>query len=136
MIPNLDEKPPFVSLMTKLGLEPDPWQAEVLEGKHQRLLLNFGRLAVGHAFPLFGSGRQRVRRLDEQASANPLELETALIARRRRHIDEPKVLFGGEPFESGRLEARRYHGLDKQLRHLFGGRGVHPPVEGHHRPEG
>jgi hypothetical protein len=26
--------------MRKLGLEPDPWQAEVLEGGHPRLLLN------------------------------------------------------------------------------------------------
>jgi hypothetical protein len=29
-----------VLLMRQLGLEPDPWQVEVLEGGHSRLLLN------------------------------------------------------------------------------------------------
>src|SRR5919201_7067030 len=42
---NLDGKPPFVRLMRNLGLEPDPWQAEVLEGGHPRLLLNCCRQA-------------------------------------------------------------------------------------------
>jgi hypothetical protein len=32
-------------MMRHLGLEPDPWQAEVLEGGHQRLLLNCCRQA-------------------------------------------------------------------------------------------
>jgi hypothetical protein len=32
-------------LLRKLGLEPDPWQIEVLEGKHPRLLLNCCRQA-------------------------------------------------------------------------------------------
>src|SRR5262249_31804212 len=36
----MSERPPAVQLMRKLGLEPDPWQAEVLEGGHPRLLLN------------------------------------------------------------------------------------------------
>src|SRR5215469_3250296 len=31
--------------MGKLGLGPDPWQVEVLEGGHQRLLLNCCRQA-------------------------------------------------------------------------------------------
>jgi len=105
-------------------------------GEHQRLPLSFGRLPLGHAFPLFGGRSQRVWRLDEQASANPLELETVLIVRRRRHIKEPEVLFGGQSLESGRLKAGRRHGLDKQLGHFLGGRGVHPPVDGNHRPEG
>jgi hypothetical protein len=37
--------PPTVELMRKLGLEPDPWQIEVLEGGHPRLLLNCCRQA-------------------------------------------------------------------------------------------
>src|SRR5437660_7593254 len=39
------EKPSFPDLMSTLGLEPDPWQREVLEGKHSRLLLNCCRQA-------------------------------------------------------------------------------------------
>jgi hypothetical protein len=35
----------LVQLMRKLGLEPDPWQVEVLEGDHGRLLLNCCRQA-------------------------------------------------------------------------------------------
>jgi hypothetical protein len=31
--------------MRNLGLEPDPWQADVLEGNHQRVLLNCCRQA-------------------------------------------------------------------------------------------
>ncbi len=38
-------RPPAVHLMRKLGLEPDPWQVEVLEGGHPRLLLNCCRQA-------------------------------------------------------------------------------------------
>ena len=38
-------RPPAVHLMRKLGLEPDPWQIEVLEGSHPRLLLNCCRQA-------------------------------------------------------------------------------------------
>src|SRR6516162_8404735 len=34
---------PAVSLMRTLGLEPDPWQVEVLETDHPRLLLNCAR---------------------------------------------------------------------------------------------
>src|SRR5438309_823177 len=37
--------PPFVTIMRKLDLEPDPWQVEVLEGGHPRLLLNCCRQA-------------------------------------------------------------------------------------------
>lgn len=36
---------PGVKLMRNLGLEPDPWQIEVLEGEHSRLLLNCCRQA-------------------------------------------------------------------------------------------
>src|SRR6266852_4655575 len=32
-------------VMRCLGMEPDPWQAQVLEGDHRRLLLNCSRLA-------------------------------------------------------------------------------------------
>ena len=32
-------RPPAVQVMRKLGLEPDPWQIEVLEAGHPRLLL-------------------------------------------------------------------------------------------------
>jgi hypothetical protein len=38
-------RPPAVQLLRNLGLEPDPWQIEVLEGAHSRLLLNCCRQA-------------------------------------------------------------------------------------------
>src|SRR5438034_3529693 len=38
-------RPPAVNLLRKLGLEPDPWQVEVLEAGHPRLLLNCSRQA-------------------------------------------------------------------------------------------
>ena len=38
-------QPPAVSIMRRLGLEPDPWQVEVLEAGHPRLLLNCCRQA-------------------------------------------------------------------------------------------
>jgi hypothetical protein len=38
-------RPPALQLMRNLGLEPDPWQADVLEGNHQRVLLNCCRQA-------------------------------------------------------------------------------------------
>jgi hypothetical protein len=38
-------RPPAVQIMRNLGLEPDPWQVEVLEGGHPRLLLNCCRQA-------------------------------------------------------------------------------------------
>src|SRR5688500_14526666 len=37
--------PPFVNIMRSLGLAPDPWQVEVLEAGHRRLLLNCCRQA-------------------------------------------------------------------------------------------
>ncbi len=43
----MPESIPFspVPIMRKLGLEPDPWQIEVLQGRHPRLLLNCCRQA-------------------------------------------------------------------------------------------
>src|SRR3954451_651930 len=38
-------RPAAVRLMRNLGLEPDPWQVEVLEAGHPRLLLNCCRQA-------------------------------------------------------------------------------------------
>src|SRR5262245_40355597 len=38
-------RPPAVGVMRNLGLEPDPWQVEVLESAHPRLLLNCSRQA-------------------------------------------------------------------------------------------
>jgi hypothetical protein len=38
-------RPPAVPIMRRLGLEPDPWQVEVLEAGHPRLLLNCCRQA-------------------------------------------------------------------------------------------
>src|SRR6476646_3260103 len=38
-------RPPAVHTMRNLGLEPDPWQVEVLEAGHPRLLLNCCRQA-------------------------------------------------------------------------------------------
>lgn len=43
--PSKRSRPPAVKLMRNLGLEPDPWQVEVLEAGHQRLLLNCSRQA-------------------------------------------------------------------------------------------
>jgi hypothetical protein len=37
--------PPAVNVMRHLGLEPDPWQADVLQSEHPRLLLNCARQA-------------------------------------------------------------------------------------------
>ena len=39
------DQPPILSVMHKLGLEPDDWQLDVLEGNHRRLLLNCSRQA-------------------------------------------------------------------------------------------
>jgi hypothetical protein len=33
-------RPPAVQLMQSFGLDADPWQLQVLEGGHRRLLLN------------------------------------------------------------------------------------------------
>src|SRR5262245_38869814 len=44
-LPRNDPRPPAVDMMRGLGLEPDPWQLEVLEGGHRRLLLNCCRQA-------------------------------------------------------------------------------------------
>src|SRR5712671_7682628 len=38
-------RPPAVRVMRNLGLEPDPWQIDVLEGGYSRLLLNCCRQA-------------------------------------------------------------------------------------------
>src|SRR5438132_12957505 len=38
-------RPPAIDLMRRLGLEPDPWQVDVLQSRHPRLLLNCCRQA-------------------------------------------------------------------------------------------
>ncbi len=38
-------RPPGVEIMQSLALEPDPWQLAVLDGRHERLLLNCSRQA-------------------------------------------------------------------------------------------
>ena len=43
--PHESDCTPAVKLMRNLGLEPDPWQIEVLQSKHPRLLLNCARQA-------------------------------------------------------------------------------------------
>jgi hypothetical protein len=43
--PTKAARPPAVHVMRNLGLEPDPWQVEVLEAGHPRLLLNCCRQA-------------------------------------------------------------------------------------------
>src|SRR5207253_6389359 len=43
--PSNPSRPPAVQIMRNLGLEPDPWQVEVLEAGHPRLLLNCCRQA-------------------------------------------------------------------------------------------
>jgi hypothetical protein len=42
---HLRGRPPGLSVMHGLGMEPDPWQVDVLESKHARLLLNCCRQA-------------------------------------------------------------------------------------------
>lgn len=44
-MPSHCSRPPAVQVMRSLGLEPDPWQVEVLEANHERLLLNCCRQA-------------------------------------------------------------------------------------------
>jgi len=34
------ERPPFIQIMRRLGLEPDPWQVEVLQSEQPQILLN------------------------------------------------------------------------------------------------
>src|SRR5947209_3525012 len=41
----MNDRPPATRIMRNLGLEPDPWQLEVLEAGHPRLLLNCCRQA-------------------------------------------------------------------------------------------
>jgi len=41
----MTDHPPILSVMRRLGLEPDPWQLDVVEGNHRRLLLNCARQA-------------------------------------------------------------------------------------------
>jgi Terminase large subunit, T4likevirus-type, N-terminal len=43
--PELPPPPPAVLMMKRLGLQPDPWQIEVLKAGHPRLLLNCCRQA-------------------------------------------------------------------------------------------
>ena len=40
-----ETRPPALRVMGSLGLEPDPWQARVLESRHHRILLNCSRQA-------------------------------------------------------------------------------------------
>jgi hypothetical protein len=43
---NIDKsRPPGMLLLRKLGMEPDPWQVQVLDGEQPRLLLNCSRQA-------------------------------------------------------------------------------------------
>jgi hypothetical protein len=44
-------RPPTVELMRGLGLEPDPWQVEVLQAGHLRLLLNCCRQTKQSRYP-------------------------------------------------------------------------------------
>src|SRR5438876_10205106 len=43
--PPICDHPPFVEIMRKIGLEPDPWQVEVFQSEHPQLLLNCCRQA-------------------------------------------------------------------------------------------
>ena len=47
----LVDRPPTVDIMRSLGLEPDPWQVEVLESRRPQILLNCcrqsGRAGIG-----------------------------------------------------------------------------------------
>ena len=39
------DRPPYVEIMTRVGLAPDPWQREVLDSDHPQMLLNCSRQA-------------------------------------------------------------------------------------------
>jgi hypothetical protein len=39
MNPSFDTRPSAAALMQGMGLDPDPWQVELLEGNHARVLL-------------------------------------------------------------------------------------------------
>jgi hypothetical protein len=54
--PNSLPRPPGVRVMRGLGLEPDPWQVQVLESRHARLLLCCCRQAGGT--PVAASGQR------------------------------------------------------------------------------
>ena len=43
--PHTAERPPTVEVMRRIGMEPDPWQIEVLQSEHSQLLLNCSRQA-------------------------------------------------------------------------------------------
>src|SRR5471030_2600471 len=43
--PHTAERPPTVEIMRRIGLEPDPWQIDVLQSEHPQLLLNCCRQA-------------------------------------------------------------------------------------------
>src|SRR5436305_7270647 len=74
-----DHRTPSVNIMRKLGLEPDPWQVEVLEGEQPRVLLNCCRQA----------GKSTVVALLALAEAvwNPLT-KVLLLSRSRRQSRE------------------------------------------------
>ncbi len=44
-LPPVMDRPPTIEIMRKLGLEPDPWQMEVLTSEHRQVLLNCCRQA-------------------------------------------------------------------------------------------
>src|SRR4051794_36408597 len=43
--PPITDRPPFIEVMRRLGLEPDPWQMDVLKSEHPQMLLNCCRQA-------------------------------------------------------------------------------------------
>jgi hypothetical protein len=45
MSEQIEPRPPAVEVMRRLGLNPDPWQVDVLDGDYERLLLNCCRQA-------------------------------------------------------------------------------------------
>src|SRR6185295_9789495 len=44
-LPPVTDRPPTLQIMRKLGLEPDPWQIEVIKSEHTQILLNCCRQA-------------------------------------------------------------------------------------------
>ncbi len=90
---------PVVSIMCQLGLQPDPWQVEVLETDHPRLLLNCCRQA----------GKSTVVAILGLVKALTVSGTTVLLLS-RSHRQAMELLHIASGYYS------RFHGLPKALR--------------------
>ena len=97
----------------------------------------FTGLALAHHLPAGRIDRLVVQVLGQ----HPAEHAAQLLAIGRGdggggQLQQPQVRFGGQPLPGGGLEGGGHHALQEQPRQVFGGGGVHGPVDGHDAPEG